>query len=120
MPGNPQRLSAGQRDRLITIEQCVDTVGPSQFPIETWTTLIAGVHAAYDDESGGETFAAPQLSATDQVRWTIPYRADCDPEVIDVAKRRRVVANGRIYDILAANPIGRRAGIELRTRAKVG
>ena len=118
-PGTAQRLSAGQRDRLITIEQCVDTVGPSQFPIETWTTLIAGVHAAYDDESGSETFAATQLSATDQVRWTIAYRADCDPEVIDVAKRRRVVANGRIYDILAANLIGRRAGIELRTRAKV-
>lgn len=121
MPGNPQRLSAGQRDRLITIEQCVDTAGPTQFPLETWTTLIAGVHAAYDDESGSETLvSAHHVSATDQVRWTIPYRADCDPEVIDVAKRRRVVANGRVYDILAANPIGRRQGLELRTRAKVG
>lgn len=121
MPGSPQRVSAGQRDRLITIEQCTDTVGASQFPIETWTTLIAGVFAAYDDESGSETFvSAHQVSATDQVRWTIAYRADCDPELVDVAKRRRIVAHGRIYDILAANPIGRGQGLELRTRAKVG
>jgi len=120
MPGMPQRLSVGARDRLITIEQCVDMVGASQFPIEMWTTLVADVWAAYDDAGGSETFVTPQLSATAQVTWTIPYRADCDPELIDVAKRRRVVANGRIYDILAASPIGRHAGLELRTRAKVG
>jgi SPP1 family predicted phage head-tail adaptor len=119
MAGSPQRLSAGQRDRTLTIEQLTETVGPTQFPLETWAPLVT-VQGAYDDESGTESFVANQISSAAFVRWTIPYRADCDPELLDVVKIRRVVANGRIYDIVAATQIGRRSGLELRTRAKVG
>jgi len=119
MAGAQQRLSAGQRDRTIVIEQLTETVGASQFPVETWDPLVT-VQAAYDDEGGDESFTVNQLSATASVRWTIPYRTDCDPDGLDVAKLRRVVANGRVYDIVAATPIGRRQGLELRTRAKVG
>jgi head-tail adaptor len=120
MPGSPQRLSAGQRDRTITVEQMVDAVGPSSFPVETWTPLVTGIQAARDETGGDETFVADQVSGTAAVRWTIPYRADCDPELVDVVKIRRVLADGRRYDIVAANQIGRRRGLELVTRAKVG
>lgn len=113
------REAAGQRDRAITLEQLTETVGPSRFPIETWSPL-ATEWAARDDDGGSEAFAAHQTGATADVRWTIRYRADCDPERLDVAKVRRVVAEGRVYDILAANQIGRRQALELRTRAKVG
>jgi len=116
MPGSLQRLSAGQRDRTITIEQVTEGVGASQFPIETWTPLVT-VQAAYDDEGGAEFFTANQVAGTAAGRWTIPYRADCDPELIPVVKVRRVVAAGRVYDIISATQIGRRQGLELRTRA---
>jgi SPP1 family predicted phage head-tail adaptor len=119
MPGSPQGLSAGQRDRPIAIEQLTETVGPTQFPIETWVPLVE-LLAAADEDTGAETFTAHQVTGTGFMRWTIPYRADCDPELLDVVKIRRVVAHGRIYDIIAANQIGRRRGLELRTRAKVG
>jgi hypothetical protein len=119
MPGSTQRLSAGQRDRTITIEQVTDAVGPSHFPLEDWTPLVT-VQAAYDDEGGGESFTAQQVAGTAAGRWTMPYRADCDPELVPVVKVRRVVANGRVYDIISATQIGRRQGLEFRTIAKVG
>jgi head-tail adaptor len=111
--------AAGQRNRRLTIEQMADAVGPSFFPVETWTPLVTEM-AARDDAGGSEAFLADQMSGTASVRWTIPYRADCDPEMVDVVKLRRVVADGRVYDILAATQIGRRRGLELLTRVKVG
>jgi head-tail adaptor len=119
MAGSQQRLSAGQRDRLITVEQMVDAVGPSSFPIETWTPLVT-VQAAQDVDGGDETFTADQVTGTASVRWTLPYLAACDPDLVDVVKLRRLVASGRVYDITAAAQIGRRQGLELQTRAKVG
>ena len=116
----PERDSAGQRDRLIAIEQCVDTVGPSQFPLETWTTLAPTVWAARDDDSGDEPFRADQVSGVAGVTWTIPYRADCDPEVVDVVKQRRLTCQGRVYDIVSAEQVSYRRALVLRTRVKVG
>jgi head-tail adaptor len=113
------RLTAGARDRPITIEQMTDAIGPSRFPIEDWTPLVSGM-AARDDGGGTEMFVANQAAAIGDVRWTMPYRADCDPELVDVAKVRRIVADGRVYDIVAAALIGRRRGLELLARAKVG
>lgn len=119
MATSPQRLSAGQRDRTITVEQMVGAVGPSSFPTETWTPLVT-VQAAQDVDAGEETFTADHVTGTASVRWTLPYLAACDPELVDVVKVRRLVASGRIYDITAAAQIGRRQGLELLTRAQVG
>ena len=96
-----------------------DAVGASQFPIETWTPLVT-VLAAYDEEGGGEVFTANQVAGTAAGRWTMPYRADCDPEVVDVVKLRRLVANGRVHDVIGATQIGRRQGLEFRTIAQAG
>jgi Phage head-tail joining protein len=114
--------SAGQRSKtVIAIEQLTETVGPTQFPVETWTPLYARVPAARRDETGAETFVAHQLSGAGFVRWTIEYLSACDPERgIDVVKQRRIVAEGRVYDILEAAQIGYRVQLEFRTRAKVG
>jgi head-tail adaptor len=118
MPGRYR--SAGQRDRLITIEQVTETLGPSSFPVEGWSPLVTGLLAAREAEGGDEIFAADQVSGAERVRWTIPYRADCDPELVAVVKTRRIVAEGRIYDITAGEPIGYKAAFALQTRAKVG
>jgi hypothetical protein len=40
-----------------------------------------------------------------------------DPDLVDVPKLRRVLFHGRIHDIVAANQIGMREGVELLTLA---
>jgi hypothetical protein len=45
------------------------------------------------------------------------YRADMDPDLVDVPKARRLVFGGRVHDIAAAQHLGRREGIELSTKA---
>lgn len=110
-------MSAGERDRLITLEELTDGVGSSGAPVETWTTLVSNMPASRMDLSGREAYRSGQLSAAIDTRWEINYRADMDPELIDVPKKRRVLAGGRYFDIVAASQIGRRAGIELLTLA---
>lgn len=116
-------MEPGERDRIITIEQrpAADGVDASGTPTDgPWTTLVAEMPAARLDVQGYEKFRADQESARYDTRWEINYRADCDPDLVDVPKLRRVVEFGRIYDIESASVIGRRAGIELLTLAKVG
>ncbi len=112
-------MEPGERDRIVTIQQLTDASGATGFPYEQWTPL-ADLYASRADDRGFERFRSAQVSATELTRWEIGYRADCDPELVDVPKRRRVVYQSRIFDILAATLIGSREGIELTTQAKVG
>jgi head-tail adaptor len=113
----------GLRDRVVTIESrsatdAVDTT--SGEPTETWTTLVANMPAAKTDVSGWERFRMDQQSARADQRWEMNYRADMDPELVDVPKLRRLVVSGRTLEIVAASEIGRREGIELLTLAASG
>ena len=45
------------------------------------------------------------------------YIASMDPELVDVPKLRRLVYQGRTYEIVHAAMIGRREGIEFLTIA---
>jgi SPP1 family predicted phage head-tail adaptor len=115
-------LEPGQRDWIITIQRldAPDAVDDTGAPIENWVTLVDQMPAAKYDVRGMERFAAQQLSASYDVKWHINYRTDMDPELIDVAKHRRIVHQNRVYDIVAATMIGRREAVELLTLAKVG
>jgi SPP1 family predicted phage head-tail adaptor len=113
-----RETAIGGRDRRIVIEAATDGVGPSHYPVETWTPLTT-LWARFTPGVGDEQFTADQLSGTADDRWTIPYRADCDPDLVDVVKLRRIRRQARVYDIVGARPVERQ-GIELRTRAKVG
>lgn len=113
----------GLRDRIVTIQQrpATDAVDTEGAPIDgPWTTLVASMPAAKGDVSGWERVRANQTSARYDTRWEINYRLDMDPELVDVAKLRRLLVNGRVHDIVAASEIGRRDGIELLTIAHVG
>lgn len=111
-------MEAGERDRLVTLQQLTESVGTSGFPKETWTTLVSDMPAARFDLRQAEKFRASQLSAPYDVRWEINYRADMDPEIVDVTKKRRLVYRGREHDIVGASMIGRKDGIELLTLAR--
>ncbi len=107
-------LNVGELDREGTLQQLVESRGASGFPVETWATLDT-VYAARRDMGGAERFRANQLSASSVTVWTIQYRADMDPELLDVAKQRRWVYLGRVFDITAPRQIGRQEGIEFTT-----
>lgn len=112
-------MEPGQRDRIVTLEErsATDAKSTSQFPKETWTTLVEEMPAGKEDVGAKELFRSGQLAARVDTRWEINYRADMDPELLDVPKLRRVVHRGRVHDIVSASVIGRRDGIELLTMA---
>lgn len=117
--GSAIPMEVGERDRLVTIQQMADGQATSGFPTETPTTLTTAWMRTLD-VTGMERFAAQQLSAQSVTQWEMGYRSDMDPELVDVCKTRRLVYQGRTYDITSASQIGRREGIELITLAKVG
>jgi SPP1 family predicted phage head-tail adaptor len=112
-------MDPGERDRIITIQQrsSADAVDDSGAPVETWTTLVASMPASRRYAQARERFTADQLSSKYDVVFEVNYRADMDPDLVDVPKLRRVLFHGRIHDIVAANQIGMREGVELLTLA---
>src|SRR5689334_4713449 len=80
-----------RRDRSITIQQVADAVGASGAPMEGWTDLVT-MPASREDISGEERFRSGQESAAVDTIWEINYRLDMDPELLDVPKKRRIVA----------------------------
>ncbi len=108
-------LNAGALDREVTIEAQAEAA--SGYPTETWSTLEAGVWMSKQDMRGNERFRAAQLSAPFDTVWSLQWRDDMDPDLLDVPKTRRLNYRGRIYDIVRATELGRREGIALETLA---
>jgi head-tail adaptor len=111
-------LSAGARDRLVTIQQLTESKGASNYPVETWSALTQ-VWAAKKDAKGVERFvhSVDQHSAPYDTTWELPYSVNWDPELVNVPKTRRLVVKGRVHDIVAANEVDRKRGVEIMTLA---
>lgn len=114
-------MTIGQRDRYVTVQQTPAETPGGGFPVEAWTTLgkIWLQRVEQITIRSDESFKADQLSASSYEKWECDYRADMDPDLLDVPKRRRILYLGRIYDITSARQIGRKEAIELVTLAKV-
>lgn len=112
-------LNKGDLDCEVTIQQRATSRGTTGFPVESWTTLATRVWMARRQLRNVERAAAGGLSAASFAVWTMPYREDMDPDVVDVPSSRRLLYRTRVYDIVGASPIGR-DGIELETIARVG
>lgn len=112
------RLSSGQRDKYVTIEYLSSSApGSTRFPVETWEPL-ANEWMRREDQTANERTAANQEVASVQTVWEMAYRADMDPDLVNVPGARRLHFRGRIFDIIAASTIGPRRGIELLTLAR--
>lgn len=112
--------SVGERDKQVTIQQATDTRGAtSRAAVRTWADL-ATVPMSKTDSSGRERFTAGQTSASFGSVFTLYYRADMDPDLVDVTKLRRLVYAGRVYDITSGRVLGVRQDIELVTLAAGG
>lgn len=115
MPVGASMAAAGQRDRQVLIEQLADPT--AQFP--QWTPLSTEWMSRLD-LMADERFQSDQITARGEVRWQMPYRDDMDPEAVDVPAVRRLVYEGRTYDIRSASPLGWKRDIELITLVRVG
>jgi head-tail adaptor len=109
-------LNIGELVHDVTIQQGTDGVDGSGAPIQVWTDLRT-VSMSRREETTGESFRGEQLSAAIMTNWSMRYSDDMDRDTIDVPKTRRLVYLGRIYDIVSAEVMDRRAGIILRTIA---
>jgi len=87
-----------------------------------WATLASAQMSRADRRSdrGGESIRGDQVTALVTTRWTMKYREDMDPDLVDVQTTRRLVYGARVYDIVDAEVLDRRVGIALRTIAASG
>jgi len=111
-----KRTAAGQRDKLVTIQQMTLSTSTG-FPVETWTTLRTAWMGRLDVRAD-ERFTSNQHSSAMETNWYCDFASDMDPDTVDVSKVRRLLFKGRTYDILSAVSLDGRS-IELITLAKV-
>lgn len=119
---NEARIDAGYRNKRITVQRLTESKGDAGEPVEDWDTLEPlELDASKVDVGGYEAFGTNQLTARFDTVWGIEYREDMDPDLLSVAKLRRVLYQNRAYDIVEAYPVGHnKEGIELRTLARRG
>lgn len=114
------RLHSGRLDRFVTIQQrpVADTSdATSSEPVSTWTNLVTNVPMSRADLSGSEQFRADQMTARFDTEWEMQWRADMDPDAVDVAKVRRLKLGTRLYDIVRCVEVGKRKGLRIQTVA---
>lgn len=109
-------IEPGHLDRRVTIQQATNGVDEAGAPLQTWTTL-ATVWMGRDHIRGMERVQAGMAQSAYDARWLMHYRADMDPDLVDVPKDRRLVFGGRVHEIVGAQHVGRKQGIELTVRA---
>lgn len=115
-------LDPGALDQRVTIQYRTDGVSESGFgQVDDWTTTTSRtVWMARVPVTLREKVTAQQVSASADLRFVMHYRADMDPDLVDVAKDRRLVFQGRVFNITGAEPMGAKAAITLLAIAKVG
>jgi SPP1 family predicted phage head-tail adaptor len=113
--------TAGQRDKLVTIQSGVESRGPTGQPVMAWSA-IATVWMRRTEVSGTERMAAAQRQADVGSQWQMPYLSTMDPELVDVPKYRRLRYQNRTYDITRADLQEKESGeqIVLTTKATSG
>lgn len=114
-------LNIGRLVHDVLIQQLtLDQVDASGAPIEPWTTLKRawmGRPTPGRINAGGEVFRADQISGSITTQWTMRYDPAMDTDLVDVLKTRRLLYQGRAYDIVSAEVMDRQQGILLRTIA---
>lgn len=104
------QLRPNMLDRRIRLERRTVVTDSSGQPVEHWD-LVAEVWARYEPGPGTERFGVQQLVATTDVRFLIRWRRDATP-------LHRVVFEGREYDVLGVQELGRREALAVTARAR--
>lgn len=93
------------RSWAVDIQHAVVIEGPSGAPVTVWQLLMPA-YMAREAMLGDERLMAGTLSARQYTRWTMVFEPLMDPDTIDVPAKRRLVFEGREYDIVRARPVG--------------
>ncbi len=101
-------MRIGRLDRVIIIQQRVDTKDSHGDPVPAWSTL-ATVWAYKIPLRGTERFQSQQTLAQADHLWRIRYRTD-------VTEKMRLSHESEYYDIQSVSEIGRGKGTELVTK----
>ena len=110
-------------DRYVTVQYRTDGDSATNFPVDDWDVTRSRRVAMQRQElerfafQGDESRNALQVHASAETRWMMRYRTDMDPDLVDVARNRRLVYQGRVLDIVSAEHIGRKDFIEFRVVA---
>ena len=87
-----RKPNTGQYDRMIIIQEPVNTNDEYNQPEPTSWTTFTTVWAIVEDKSGSESYQADQLTASRTTVFTIRYLSG-------VTELMRVLFNDRYYDI---------------------
>lgn len=111
--GGAVPMEPGERDKRVTIQTVTQGTGAtSRMPTEDWSALRT-VWMRVLTLKGAERQAAEQTAAMSETQFEMGYAADMDPELVDVPATKRLVYQGRTFDVIRASLIGRREGVEL-------
>jgi SPP1 family predicted phage head-tail adaptor len=105
----PDRNLFDNLDRKITLQQRTVAQDDTGQEIETWSDLVT-IAASWRRASARETLASAEVQATASDVFVIRYSAkvaSSDPS------NRRLVYEGRTYDISEVTEIGRREGLRI-------
>lgn len=110
-------MDAGRRNLLVRVQYRSDGVSTSGFPVDDWDeTPEKQIWMNRLTTKGTERLMAMQVQATYDAKWTMAYRTDMDPDLVDLTAERRIVWQGRVHDIVSASLSEDRMDIEILTR----
>lgn len=104
-------MRAGLMDNVIDVQRATRSVNANGTPIETWTTYVT--LRAQVLQQATEEFIRGSAGASDET--TVVFRTWWHD---GIGLADRIVFNGMLHNIKEIKPIGRRAGLEIRTFAK--
>ena len=101
-------MRAGELDRKITVERAMAVTSGTGEVTHTWATF-ATIWARRVPIKADEYFTAQQVNAPVDARFQIRWRDGLDSAM-------RLVYDGKTYDILSIQEIGRREGYDILAR----
>lgn len=111
-------------DRRIDIQRLTAGQSASGAPADSWANLTTRTASGYKPLRGQERNTAPQWVASQQVEFTIRYRADLAnlnpkdriiyPAIMDGLSPEDEITEDRIFDIMEVHEVERRAYISIR------
>jgi len=117
-------MSASTLDRRIDIQRPTPSQSGSGAVTETWTNLAGRMAAGYKPLKGDERNTAPQWQASQQVEFTVRWRADLAnlnpkdrviyPALMPDLSPEDAITEDRVFDIMEAFEKGRREFLVIR------
>lgn len=105
-------MRIGALDRMIAVERSTPAQSASGEAIDAWALLFT-CHARVTYPAAREIFASGQVQGQLDALFRIRRRTSATPTTAD-----RIRYDGKTYDIVSVNEVGRREGWDIVARAR--